>query len=175
MKGWDSMELLMEENPESYSSKPLPQCSPPNWSLKIDEDSQNPKAQKIKTQKLKAKAKRTSAKDASEADKKFLSEPLDLAALIKPLVGKISPVLEPAPKKKSATHSMEELQALWLQVVGPDQAEMSEVIRYRQGVLKIKVLYAPLLAEFRAFAAQGLQKQLVEAGLKNLCELRFSS
>ncbi len=167
--------LFIKEDTVSYSDRPLPKCSPPNWSEQAREQKESEENSSSTSKKKSAKNKKNTNSTASTS--RFKSngegyfEPADLADILGPIMKQMRPILE----KKTSSFSLEQLQNLWQQVVGPDQAAMSKVVRYRKGVLSIKVAYAPLLAEFRAFAAQGLQQQLVDVGIKNLCELKFSS
>ena len=68
---------------------------------------------------------------------------------------------------------LEDLQEKWTQVVGGELAGLTRIVRYRQGVLTVKVDSSPLRAELQGFARDKLLEDLNALGLRGVHDLRF--
>lgn len=70
---------------------------------------------------------------------------------------------------------MEEAREAWHVVVGEDLAELTEVLRFRSGVLTVAVSSAPLRAELSTFARADLVRGLEEQGLRGIHDVKFKT
>ena len=125
-------------------------------------------------------------------------DPVALSSLLKELMTKMAPsiadqrgtasrdVVRPAEVAADATAAtdsaevggspivgLEEVTRLWQGVVGEAISDLTEVTRYRGGVLQVQVKAAPLLAELRAFAKGDLLQGLHDSGLVGIHDIRF--
>ncbi|MCI0650710.1 MAG: DUF721 domain-containing protein [Planctomycetes bacterium] len=100
-------------------------------------------------------------------------EPASLRGILAELMKSMRPAAAAAGSDPSRL--LAEISRIWERAVGPEIAQLTEVRRYRGGVMTVAVAANPLMAELKAFAKRELIATLAENGLAGIHELRFTA
>jgi len=86
------------------------------------------------------------------------------------LIKKLAPTRGRNPKT-----GIQKVREVWTDAVGVEIARLSTPVRYREGVLTVTVVAAPLASELQAFGEKVLVGELAERGLEGIHTIRFQT